>query len=105
MECRYFFNNISNLSSSLCLVTFLKINLTIRTGYDAASRQHWLSAYRPKYSARFLLSQSKGKHPTTTNSSSNNNNDSSVEDEIRNAVDQMIRVMPPRIDVSSTQKN
>lgn len=79
-----------------------------RTGYDANSRQHWLSAYKPHYHARFLLQQSTkaGHHLATTTTTANNNNNNnrdetgvSMEDQIRNTVDHMIRVMPPRIEL------
>ena len=97
-----------------------------RTGYDSVSRQHWLSVYKPNYNARFLLQQSSraGHHPATTMSTittnaNHNNNEHydntreeeevevvlSMEDQIRNTVDHMIRVMPPRIVVKGKGNN
>jgi len=77
-----------------------------RTGYDAATRQHWLSATRPDYQGRFLLHQSDNanttnKTPTIDTIVHKFNNPtterclSPEEDEIRKAVDDMICVMPP----------
>ena len=78
-----------------------------RTSYDAATRQHWLAVYRQKYNAKFLLKQGRCKVPGRAKMEDDAHKIMSeasqrVEQQVKEAVDQMIRVLPPRI---QTRKN
>ena len=69
-----------------------------RMSYDVFSRQHWLSVYKPKFNARYLLKQ--GKYETQNPASDEAKSKvcigtQTVEKQIRAAVDQMIREVPP----------
>lgn len=71
----------------------------IWTSYDSSTRRHWLSVYRPKFNARFLLKQSRCRSREAKFSAASQNimqstHQMSAEDQIRSAVDELIRQMP-----------
>ncbi|CAB9510599.1 DIS3 mitotic control homolog [Seminavis robusta] len=77
------------------------------TSYDAATRQHWLSVYRQKFNARFLLKQSTCKMTGAQkmrNIQKTIQDHQTVEDQIRLVVDQMVRLVPPHI-IATKEEN
>lgn len=74
----------------------------IWTSYDASTRQHWISVYRQKFNAKFVLKQRGCRVPGKAKMEDDahiimSEVNAVSEDQIRAGVDEMIRRVPPNI--------
>jgi hypothetical protein len=82
-HCRFLFRRFGRRINALAVKHSSYFTVTVRTSYDSANKQHWLSVYRQKLSVRFLLKEYGPNAPRV--------HDASItQQQIAQAVDQMI---------------
>lgn len=83
-----------SLTSIVVVTTHDSQHLIFRTSYDASTKQHWLSVYRPKFNAKYLLKQGRpapGKAQMMSHGAHvNGRANQTAERQIKAAVDQMV---------------
>lgn len=74
--------------------------MPLRTSYDSSTKKHWLSVYRQKFNAKYLLTESHREELGKSRVPEDTHKTMSLETkmaklQIQSTVDEMVRLVPP----------